>query len=74
MSHVHMAERQFFNETRVPGLDRPAISAGAGFRFAHDGPLRENAVPKLGEHTDEVLRDLGFDTASIDEMRRTGTT
>jgi crotonobetainyl-CoA:carnitine CoA-transferase CaiB-like acyl-CoA transferase len=74
MSHPHVAERDVFVRARVPGLSEPATLAGAGFRFAHDGPVRENAVPAIGEHTEEVLRELGFEAAAIDEMRRTGTT
>jgi CoA:oxalate CoA-transferase len=74
MSHSQIADRDFFVRATVPGLSKPASLAGTGFRFAHDGPVRENAVPKIGEHTDEVLRELGFDAAAIDEMRRNGTT
>jgi formyl-CoA transferase len=28
--------------------------------------------PDLGEHTEEVLRDLGFDADGIEELRRSG--
>jgi len=31
------------------------------------------APPLLGQHTDEVLRDLGFGSAQIDELRGAGT-
>ena len=29
--------------------------------------------PQLGEHTDEILRELGYDAAAIEEMRQRGT-
>ena len=33
---------------------------GAGFRFAHDPPVFQGAVPRLGEHTAAVLGELGL--------------
>ncbi len=72
MSHPHVAERDFFITADVPGLDRPATLAGAGFRFAHDGPARETAVPTLGEQTDEVLAELGFAENEIEHLRTAG--
>jgi formyl-CoA transferase len=29
-------------------------------------------APKIGEHSDEVLRQLGFSTAEIDGLRTSG--
>ncbi len=73
MSHPHVAERDFFIAADVPGLDRPATLAGAGFRFAHDGPVRNNAVATIGQHTDEVLGELGFTGNEIEGFRKVGT-
>ena len=28
--------------------------------------------PKLGEHSEEILRELGYDTAAIDVLRERG--
>jgi len=30
------------------------------------------ASPALGEHTDEVLKELGFDDGGIEDLRRSG--
>jgi crotonobetainyl-CoA:carnitine CoA-transferase CaiB-like acyl-CoA transferase len=32
----------------------------AGFRFAHDGPGVSGPPPLLGQHTDEILAELGM--------------
>jgi Predicted acyl-CoA transferases/carnitine dehydratase len=48
---------------KVPGVV-PRLSATPG-DFAGGGPA-------LGEHTDEVLRELGFDRARIDDLRARG--
>ena len=48
---------------KVPGVV-PRLSATPG-DFAGGGPT-------LGEHTDEVLRELGFDAARIADLRARG--
>ncbi len=48
---------------KVPGI-APKLSATPG-------EIR-SAAPKLGEHTDEVLRELGYEEARIGELRGKG--
>jgi CoA:oxalate CoA-transferase len=74
MAHPQVAARDFFVEAEVPGLSEPATLAGTGFRFAHNGPVSKSAVPTIGQHTEEVLRELGFDATAIDRMRQSGVT
>jgi crotonobetainyl-CoA:carnitine CoA-transferase CaiB-like acyl-CoA transferase len=43
----------------IPGLPEEQVDIlNAGFVFEHDGPGMNEPPPRLGEHTDEVLRSL----------------
>ncbi|MCC8952737.1 CoA transferase [Bradyrhizobium sp. Pear77] len=56
------------------------IAEGGGVTMTVDSPvvIKESpkvaprTAPALGEHTDEVLEELGFDAAQIDELRAAG--
>ena len=41
-------------------------------RFSVTQPEFRRCVPRLNEHADEILAELGFDAASIEELRRVG--
>ena len=41
-------------------------------RLAANPPVLRNAPPALGQHTDEVLRELGLDAGRIAQLRSSG--
>jgi len=45
---------------------------GSGYVAAPDGPAPDRPPPTLGQHTDEVLRELGYSDAAIEALRRDG--
>jgi crotonobetainyl-CoA:carnitine CoA-transferase CaiB-like acyl-CoA transferase len=47
----------------------PIKVVGSGFRMEHDGGSIERPPATIGQHTDEVLREAGYSTAEIAEMR-----
>lgn len=60
VEHPHVKERGMFVDTTVPGIEQPVRLTGSGFRFADDAPLRAAAVPGIGQHTEEILREIGM--------------
>lgn len=41
----------------------------AAFGFAHDGPRLQRRAPDVGEHSDEILREAGYDAAQVAALR-----
>ncbi|WP_137179294.1 CaiB/BaiF CoA-transferase family protein [Roseomonas sp. AR75] len=61
---------------RVPDPNSPDGALhevlGAGFRWTGGAPAATAPAPRLGEHTDAVLAEAGFDAAAIADLRRQG--
>ncbi len=65
---VRGADRGLIQPTTVPGMPGAAF-INAGFVFAHDGPGIQGAcAPLHAQHTDEILRQLGYESGQIAEL------
>lgn len=60
VKHPHISERDLFLEATVPGMNKTLRLAGSGFRFNDETPRRSASVPRIGEHTEEVMREIGM--------------
>jgi len=47
----------------------PVRLMGSGFRLGHGSGSVDRAPPVLGQHNDEILGELGYDAASIEQLR-----
>jgi crotonobetainyl-CoA:carnitine CoA-transferase CaiB-like acyl-CoA transferase len=56
----------------VAGVGRDVQVPRAGFRLADGDPGPTSPPPQLGEHTDEVLREIGCSTEEIARLRADG--
>ena len=68
----HVRAARILREVDFPGLPIPAPISDTPVRFsASDAGVRVRA-PTLGEHTDEILHELGYDPAAIASLRNEG--
>jgi len=56
----------------APGVGKSLTVPLAAFKFAHDGPSIERPPAAVGEHTDEVLKALGYAAETITALRQSG--
>jgi crotonobetainyl-CoA:carnitine CoA-transferase CaiB-like acyl-CoA transferase len=54
-----------------PGIGRAPIAATPVKLHGTPGEVRRRA-PTLGEHSDEILRELGYSAREIDDLRTSG--
>ncbi len=73
LDHPQTTALDPFVATDYDGLAAPAPLARVPLRMSEtDGGIR-SAPPRLGEHTDAILADLGYDGAEIAALRAEGT-
>jgi crotonobetainyl-CoA:carnitine CoA-transferase CaiB-like acyl-CoA transferase len=63
------------NQVLVPiddGSAQPPLTVDSPVRLDQERKVRPRPAPKLGEHTEAVLKELGFDDAGLDKLRAAG--
>ncbi len=65
----HIETKGLFQAIDYPGLDKPAPIMQTPVELSETpGEIRHRA-PTLGEHTNSIMRELGYQQAEIDELR-----
>ena len=69
-SYPQLAARGFFREVEGPDGE-PMTTLGPWVKSSRS-PLALRRAPRLGEHTEEVLREIGLSAAEVAELRAAG--
>jgi crotonobetainyl-CoA:carnitine CoA-transferase CaiB-like acyl-CoA transferase len=68
----HVKAANYFARAAYPGLERPAPIPATPVRLSETPGTVRTPPPELGQHTDEILRGLGFTKADIESLRASG--
>ncbi|HYG42417.1 MAG TPA: CaiB/BaiF CoA-transferase family protein [Bordetella sp.] len=72
LAHPQVSTRQLMTQTRHPVLGH-IQNVGLPVRFGGQAREASRTPPLLGEHSEEILREAGYSSTDIGELRSLGT-
>jgi crotonobetainyl-CoA:carnitine CoA-transferase CaiB-like acyl-CoA transferase len=73
LANAQIAERgALITIDDVPGVERPITVSRSGFKLTGGDPDVTSPPPRLGQHTEEVLKSLGYSGEAIAKLRAEG--
>ncbi|RWB32261.1 MAG: CoA transferase [Mesorhizobium sp.] len=73
LAHDQLSHRSVLHKLgKIAALDQEVTVPVTAFTFAADGPEITSPPPFHGEHTDEVLREFGYQDVDMFALRRDG--
>jgi crotonobetainyl-CoA:carnitine CoA-transferase CaiB-like acyl-CoA transferase len=69
LDNEHVGAAGLFKDVDYPGLPKPAPVLTPPIRLSEASPEIRRRAPTLGEHTDSILHELGFDDEQIAKFR-----
>jgi crotonobetainyl-CoA:carnitine CoA-transferase CaiB-like acyl-CoA transferase len=72
LEHPQVRAGGYLQDVEYPGLPRPATLVTPGVELSVTPASIRARAPRIGEHTEAILGELGFTPAEIAELRRDG--
>ena len=69
LAHPQLVDREMLLNIKLDDME--AIVPGVVLKMSEDDHLRKNNIPEIGEHNEEILRELGLTKQEIDGLTTT---